>query len=135
MKDISISQVLSGHNSVDTAYLVPDYPYGFKLRCKIRFWLDYRPKFGFRFMSQTTNPKFSGEVWNKPKASTYMPLAVMYLDEKGHTQWTSISIYDLSELDAFVEKFKDAMQDSDHHAALKELTQIRDMRIERFGRA
>jgi len=37
--------------------LVEDYPYGFRLRCKIRFWLEYAPKRGFRFVSQTTNPK------------------------------------------------------------------------------
>jgi hypothetical protein len=41
------------------------------LRCKIRYWLEFHPKRGFRFVSQTTNPK-RGNVWNKPKASTFM---------------------------------------------------------------
>ena len=63
--------ILSGHTSPETAYLVEDYPYGFRLRCKIRRWLDCDPKRGARLMSQTSNPKLSGLVWNKPKASTY----------------------------------------------------------------
>lgn len=67
-------KVLWGHNSAETAYVVADYPYGFRLRCQIRYWLEYRKGKGFRFVSQTTNPKRPGEVWNKPKASTYSPL-------------------------------------------------------------
>jgi hypothetical protein len=37
-------QILKGHISQETAYLVDDYPYGFRLRCKIRYWLEYQPK-------------------------------------------------------------------------------------------
>lgn len=86
-------QVLGGHTSAETAYLVEDYPYGFQLRCKIRYWVETATKGAakgrMRFMSQTTNPKRPGEVWNKPKASTYTELAVMYLDEINHVQWWS----------------------------------------------
>ena len=80
---------LKGHTSAETAYVVDDYPYGFRLRCKIRYWLEYNPKLGFRFWSQTTNPKVAGERWNKPKASTYARgIAVMYLNEEDHVTWT-----------------------------------------------
>ncbi|MGH3986847.1 MAG: hypothetical protein ACRDTZ_05960 [Pseudonocardiaceae bacterium] len=87
---ISRVQVLNGHTGRETAYLVEDYPYSFKLRCKIRYWIETASK-GVakgqrRFMAQTTNPKRPGEVWNTPKASTYSPVAVMYLDEVGHVQ-------------------------------------------------
>ena len=34
-------QVLQGHTTIDTAFVVNDYPYGFRLRCKIRYWLEY----------------------------------------------------------------------------------------------
>jgi len=54
-------QILKGHISPETAFIVDDYPYGFRLRCKIRYWLEYNPKHGFRFVSQTTNPKRAGE--------------------------------------------------------------------------
>ena len=83
-------KVLSGHTSPETAYVVEDYPYGFRLRCRIRYWLEHRPKFGFRLMSQTTNPKRLGEPWNKPKGSTYCHFGVMILDDKGHVTWSGI---------------------------------------------
>lgn len=87
-------QILSGHVSPETAYVVDDYPYGFTLRCKIRYWLEYAPKRGFRFVSQTTNPKRPVETWNKPKASTYARFGgCMYLDENGHAQWSGLSEY------------------------------------------
>lgn len=86
-------KLLSGHVSPDTAYVVDDYPYGFTLRCKIRFWLEYHPKRGTRFVSQTTNPK-KGHVWNKPKASTYCKFGgAMFLDDAGHVQWSGLTEY------------------------------------------
>jgi len=82
------------HISPETAYVVEDYPYGFKLRCKIRYWLEFHPKRGFRFMSQTTNPKRAGESWNKPRASTYYRFgAALYFDESGHVKCTGLSEY------------------------------------------
>jgi hypothetical protein len=85
-------QPLYGHTAVATAYLVEDYPYGFTARTSIRYWLEHKPKKGWRFVSQTLIPKT--ERWNKPKASTYAVWgAVMYLDENGHVQWTGIHPY------------------------------------------
>jgi hypothetical protein len=86
--------LLCDHTSLETAYVVDDYPYGFRLRCKIRYWLEFHPKRGFRFLSQTTNPKRPGEVWNKPKASTYCKLGgAMYLDENDHVKWSGLTEY------------------------------------------
>lgn len=83
--------VLLNHTSVETAYLVSDYPYG-SLRCKIWFWLESDPKKGFRFCSRTENPK-NGRL-NAPKKSTYSRLAgVMYLDENNHVTWQSLTEY------------------------------------------
>jgi hypothetical protein len=82
------------HISPETAFVVEDYPYGFRLRCKKRFWLDCHAKKGVRFMSQTTNPKRPGEVWNTPKASTYARFGgAMYLDDAGHVQWSGLTEY------------------------------------------
>jgi hypothetical protein len=83
---------LYGHDSIETAYPVDDYPYGHTLRCKIRYWLESHPKKGFRFCSQTENPK-NGR-WNNPKKSTYNMLAgCMYLDSKEHVVWTGLTEY------------------------------------------
>lgn len=98
-------KILKGHVSQDTAYQVDDYPYGFRLRCKIRYWLEHNPKLGTRMWSQTSNPKIATDIiWNKAKASTYAKIAgCMYLDEAGHVNWTGLSIYsDADECDAFL---------------------------------
>ena len=122
-------KTLFGHDSPETAYVVDDYPYGFRLRCKIRYWLDYRKGYGFRFMSQTTNPKKSGEVWNKPKASTYSNLGVMLLDESnGYISWTSLSFYDLDKLESFVELHGPALEDANHQFELKQLRALKIIR-------
>ena len=85
-------QILTGHISEQTAYVVEDYPYGFRLRCKIRYWLDFNPKHGVRMVSQTSNPKREGLVWNKPKASTYCRFGgCMFLDEENHVQWSGLT--------------------------------------------
>ncbi len=85
--------LLSGHISPDTAYVVDDYPYGFRLRCRMRYWLEYKPGKGVRFVSQTTNPK-RGDVWNTPKASTYCRFGgAMFLDDAEHVQWSGLNEY------------------------------------------
>jgi len=100
-------RILTGHTTPETAYVVADYPYGYTLRCKIRYWLEFKPKKGFRLVSQTTNPKRPGEVWNKPKASTYCLFGgCMYLDENEHVQWAGLSQYcDGAEAKAWLDKY------------------------------
>lgn len=103
-------QILKGHVSPATAYVVDDYPYGFQLRCKIRYWLDYSPKHGVRLVSQTTNPK-RGHVWNKEKASTYCRFGgCMFLDDKGHVQWSGATEYmSGAELEAWGDRYRDGV--------------------------
>lgn len=102
-----VVEALKGHTSMETAYLVKDYPYGFRLRCQIRYWLEFKKGKGFRFVSQTSNPKVAGIVWNKPKASTYIEnAAFMYLDSKGHVQWHGQGLYsDATEARTFLETY------------------------------
>lgn len=102
-----IVEALKGHVSMETAYVVADYPYGFRLRCQIRYWLEFKKGKGFRFWSQTSNPKVAGLVWNKPKSSTYIEnAAFMYLDAQRHVQWHALGIYhDAKESRAFLEAY------------------------------
>jgi hypothetical protein len=81
---------LTGHTSEETAFVVDDYPYGFKLRTMIRFWIE-STKAGQRAVSQTKNPK--NGWWNTPKKSTYSPIKVMGIDEKGHVIFDGIGVY------------------------------------------
>lgn len=108
------------HTSPETAYVVDDYPYGFRLRCKIRYWIEQHPRHGFRFVSQTTNPKVSGEVWNKPKASIYSDVVrVMGLDAEGHMQNAGIGQYNLDELKAFNAKWAPFYNEAQRAKALR----------------
>ena len=101
-------QPLYGHTSEASAYLVDDYPYGFRERTQIRYWLEAKPKKGWRLVSQTMNPKTNR--WNKPKASTYIEWgAAMYLDDKGHVHWDGVGPYsDEQKILAFVTTFPGA---------------------------
>ena len=91
-----IALILNDHTSPETAYVVNDYPYGFRLRCKMRYWLDTSEK-GVakgrtRFVSQTTNPKFTSDIWNKPKVNTYgQGLVLMYLNEENHVHTVDLT--------------------------------------------
>lgn len=89
--DLTNLEPLHGHTTPDTAYVVDDYPYGFRLRCKIRYWIEEKDRFGNRLMSQTTNPKKTDEPWNKPKASQYADVEVLALNkENGHVETVAL---------------------------------------------
>lgn len=90
-------EVLHGHTSQATAYLIEDYPYGRQLSCQRRVWLEEATKGAhkgeYRFMAQTSNPKV-GMAWNKPQASNYYRWAVLVRKpEKGDDfiDWSAIS--------------------------------------------
>lgn len=109
-------KILLGHTSPETAFVVDDYPYGFRLRCKIRYWLESSPKKGVRFCSQTTNPKITtAEIWNKPKYSTYSRFGGCMLQDEtnGHVEWTGVSEYtDLNKLVEWREKYYSGIPDA-----------------------
>lgn len=103
--------ILHGHTNHETAYVVDDYPYGRTLRCKIRYWIETAEKGANkgkqRVVSQTTNPKYSNETWNKEKKSTYSELAILYLDdETGHVKWDGCSLWEAKD---FLERWGDQL--------------------------
>lgn len=85
------------HTSQETAYVVNDYPWGFRLRTTIRYWIETKEakNGGQRFASQTINPK-TGK-WCAVKYSTYSPLMVMFLDENEHVKYTCLRHNDSEE--------------------------------------
>jgi len=99
---MSIVQPLAGHVSAETAYVIADYPSGFKARCTKRVWLERDPKKGYRLCSQTTNKT---GAWCAVKKSTYTMLAVMGLDEENHVVWTGVSMYEFEKVQEFVAKY------------------------------
>lgn len=73
--------ILHGATSAETAHVTDDYPYGRRLRCQRREWLEHKPGHGYRFMTQTTDPRRAYEHWNAPKASTYQPWSILVQSE------------------------------------------------------
>ena len=101
MRDII--KVLHGHTSHETAYVQHSYPYGFRLKTERRVWLEFKKGNGFRFVSNTRNPKKAGEPWNKPHASTYSDVGVMVIvkSEESPTgeevTWVGLHLHDNAE--------------------------------------
>ena len=85
---------LYNHTSEETAYVVKDYPWGFRMRTEQRAWIESN-KNGDRFIVQTKDPR-NGK-WCAPKKSTYAPVKVLYLDEQGHLKYSSFKQYDCDE--------------------------------------
>lgn len=108
---MSVIKPLPNHTSIDTAYIVDDYPCGFTLRCKIRYWIEYKPNKGFRLCTQTTNPRKPGEVWNKPKKSTYSTIAEgLYLNDDNHVASCGLTEYsNAAESQAFKDTYYDCL--------------------------
>jgi hypothetical protein len=113
MNEQTYSPAITGHESAETAYLVDDYPYGYTQRTQIRYWREFRPKYGYRFVSQTLNPK-TGR-WNKPKAGTYSELMVMVRNpENGHIRSSCVGYHDKAEwLDEFERRYGHTFNDHD----------------------
>jgi hypothetical protein len=97
---------LYGHTSPETAYVVDDYPWGFRLRTTIRYWIESKKNQGQRFVSQTINPK--NGLWCAPKRGTYSPIIILYLDEKDHVACTCLSMNHEKEK---IEEFKETHAD------------------------
>lgn len=118
-------KILNGHTSFETAYKVENYPYGFRLRTSIFFWIETTKKRGDRFCSCTIDPR-NGRV-NKPKKSTYSPFKYMFIDENtGYVEHSGIDAY---EREKFGEKIKFVCE------VVEQATdeQIENLRAEYYG--
>lgn len=88
---LTAANAIFGHTDEDSALVVDDYPYGYRLRTQIRYWIE-TTKNGDRFVSQTLNPK-TGR-WNKPKKSTYCEAMVLFReDDTGHISHAGLSMH------------------------------------------
>ena len=63
-----------GAKDFDTAVEIGNYPWGFRLRTKVRYWIETTNR-GDRSVRCTLNPKTN--QWCKPKKSTYDAVMVM----------------------------------------------------------
>ena len=118
---------LYGHTSQETAYVVGDYPWGFRLRTIIRYWIETKVanNGGQRFCSQTINPK-TGK-WCEPKRSTYSNVIVMFLDKNDHVKTEHLTTYTQTEtIRNFVEIHRDNLTEF-QKSQLKEMIAINEV--------
>lgn len=109
---MSNRKYIYGHESQETAYVVNDYPWGFRLRTQIRYWIESKDakNGGQRFVSQTMNPK-TGK-WCAPKKTTYCDIIIMFLDENNHIKYDYLISYSKKEhLDEFKETHLEKLTD------------------------
>ncbi len=95
--------ILSMHNNSGNALIVENYPYGFRLRTKIRYWIE-TTKRGDRFVSQTLNPKT--QRWNAEKKSTYTDVGILMQEKaNSHITWHGweVAYSHIQELERFIE--------------------------------
>ena len=81
---------LYSHTTPETAFVAENYPWGFRLRTTIRYWVETKKakNGGQRFARQTINPK-TGK-WCAIKYSTYSPIMIMFLDHNDHIHSISL---------------------------------------------
>ena len=103
-----MKKYLYNHTCEQSAYYVENYPWGFRLKTQVRYWVETSEKSngGQRLVKQTLTPKTGS--WCKPKKSTYSWVMFMYLDQNEHVQTDSLGMYsEESEIIRFVETHKE----------------------------
>lgn len=108
MQETNNFKVLDKQPTEQDPCIVDNYPYGYTLRTKIRYWTE-TTKNGQRFISQTLNPKTN--LWNKPKKSIYSQIILIGLNEQNHITYTCLSMYSLEEAIRFKEKYETFLDD------------------------
>ncbi len=87
-------------NIVQGKQVSHDYPYG-SLRCTMTFDIEFKPSKGYRYVTQSINPK-TGRL-NAPKASTYNHFEVLHIDSLGHIKPWAINIRGLKDIQTLIE--------------------------------
>ena len=99
---MTVIKQLLGHDTPETAFMVLNYPWGFRMKTKRRYWIE-TTKRGQRAIYQTMDPRT--ERWCKPKKGTYSDIMFMYLNEEEHVKFDGITRGGYEErLKAFLEK-------------------------------
>jgi len=114
-----------GHTDEATALEVKNYPWGFRLRTSIFYWIETVPKKGDRFCHYTIDPRNGRKC--TPKKSTFSNIAVMGTDENGHVKFSGVTIYTKAEAR---EEFIKAIGEQNLNAEqIKQLKQLRGEKI------
>lgn len=96
--EIKNDGILRGYTSKEKSFEVKNYPWGFRLKTSIFYWIETKEGKGDRLGTYTIDPK-TGRAC-KPKYSTYNAFMYLYIDpETGHVKHGSIDSYDREEFE------------------------------------
>jgi hypothetical protein len=84
--------ILKGYTCIDRPFIVKDYPYGFRLRTTMHYWIESKEGHGDRLCTYTIDPRNGRR--NKPKCGTYSTFLFMFINEDGHVKTGRIDSYD-----------------------------------------
>lgn len=98
--------VLKNHTTFDNGAEVDNYPWGFSLKTKRRYWIETSKTHGQRLAYATMSPK-TGQ-WCKPKRGTYSYIKLLLKqDDNGYIVTDSVSKYASSEtMSNFLTKYE-----------------------------
>ena len=82
-------------NSFDNALMVENYPWGFRLKTKRKYWIESNKTQGDRLCFCTLNPKT--DKWCAVKKSTYNAVELLYIADNGYIESDSIYKYGVNE--------------------------------------
>jgi hypothetical protein len=126
-------KVLHGYDSMENAFIIDNYPWGFKLKTKQKIWLEYKPNKGYRVARQTLNPK-NGR-WCNPKRSTYSEfLALVENQENNHVNSIGVSSWDLDKMKEFKAKWQDQFK-PEQLTHLDSMIELKEAYSKAFDRA
>ena len=117
-------KILRGRTSFETAYVQPDYPWGFKLRTERRVWIETGTKGPGkdkqRIMIQTKDPR-TGR-WCAVKAGTYAERVTLLesLSEPGFLTWINTTLW---HVDEFLVVWGSSLT-TDEHKAMSDLSRV-----------
>ena len=99
-----MKKYIYNHTSFENAFEVDNYPWGFRLKTKVRYWIEDKEGFGQRFVKRTLSPKTG--YWCNPKYSIYYAVMNLYLDDNDYLQYEAY-YNDCKELDEFINNIKE----------------------------
>ena len=124
------------HKNFASGYEVDNYPWGFRLKTKVRYWIE-TTKRGDRFVKCTLNPKTN--KWCKEKKSTYKAVMVMtkeVKDQKTFISYVSISrgwsnAVDVAKFEHQVDKYLLSKEQQKQICACKAINEVnKELKVE-----
>ena len=94
-KKESMTKYIYKKNSFDNSLEVSNYPWGFKLKTKRKYWIESNKTQGDRLCFCTLNPKT--EKWCAVKKSTYNAVELLYIADNGYIKSDGIYKYGVNE--------------------------------------